>query len=452
MKTEATPLKKADADTVVAAQWWFLAVTILIVFADSISCFHMSAFMPDWLEARGLSETWSGLMFGVQFFGIAATTAIGPEMNQKFSYSTIICVTTLIVAGLNLVQAFVAPKLTGEPLGWVLLVIRLLMGLAEGFMQVTGMTVVITTVPEDQSPTYVGALEGMRALGVLVGPLFGGPVYDAGGWYLPFLIVGVFMATLAASAASIGQMLPPKKSATKTSMQKRNDVLIAPVIAIMLACSVAISPSAIIAPIIEGYMTDPPFNLNSGQLGVMIGSLSVIDVLAAGLSGPIVAAVGEFPVTFVAAAFLITGQFLLAWGPQTVVAVVLSIAVMYCGLYPIFISGMSLFRRICKTYSYDYKEMADVFSSIILLSGTISTGICTSVGGGIAGAIGFRHTYIIFGSLCVLIYPIYLIGFHPGIMGRPLAQLTKEDLEEPVVEAKAMEEAPSKGCMGCLCP
>ena len=168
------------------------------------------------------------------------------------------------------------------------------------------------------------------------------------------------------------------------------------------------------------------------------------------MSGPLVESFGEFPVIFVACVNLCVGQFILAAGPQTVVCVVVGIGIMYGGLYPIMIASMSLFRRICKTYNFDYKEMADVFSTGLLLSSTISVGICSAVGGVISADLGFRKMYLIFGIICTTVAPAFLIGFHPDVLGRPLAKITKEDMEDPPVKDEEPTEPKSSWCV--LCP
>jgi MFS family permease len=114
-----------------------------------------------------------------------------------------------------------------------MLAFRLATGLAEGFMQLYTMVVVMQTVPEDQAPTFVGMMEGMRTLGVVIGPLYGGPLYTAGGWYLPYLILGVVMIPLGFSVSVVGGWQPPRMTMQKTSMEKRRDLSISPIIALM---------------------------------------------------------------------------------------------------------------------------------------------------------------------------------------------------------------------------
>jgi hypothetical protein len=51
---------------------------------------------------------------------------------------------------------------------------------------------------------------------------------------------------------------------------------------------------------IDAYTSGPPFNMGASQLGLMLGSLSSIDIISAGAAGAIAAAIGEFPVSYIA--------------------------------------------------------------------------------------------------------------------------------------------------------
>jgi len=314
-------------------------------------------------------------------------------------------------------------------------------------MQLYTMVVVMKTVPEDQAPTFIGIMEGMRTLGVVIGPLYGGPLYTAGGWYLPYLILGLVMIPLGFSVSVVGSWLPPRVTMQKTSMEKRRELSIPPIIALMYTTMMVMAPSVIMAPTIEVYLVASPFEMTTDTISGLLGGLSAIDIIAAGLSGPAIQAVGEWPVIIGASICLVTGQVILAFGPRQLGFVVLGSLTMSLGFYPNLVAYMGLFRRICKTYLFDFKEMSDVYASMVLVLTSAASAVFMVTGGAIADGIGFRSMYAIFSGISLTVFLAYYIGFHPRLMGRPLATYVAGEDEVPT---KVMvEEEPRKSSF-CL--
>ena len=70
-----------------------------------------------------------------------------------------------------------------------------------------------------------GATEGLRALGILIGPFIGGPLYEAGGWTLPFVVTGVIFGGAVFSLNIISWMVPEINAQETKSNINATDLL-----------------------------------------------------------------------------------------------------------------------------------------------------------------------------------------------------------------------------------
>jgi hypothetical protein len=68
-------------------------------------------------------------------------------------------------------SALAANACHGTAFGVLIVFFRAMAGLGDGFIQTAGLAYCIRTVPEDQIANVTGLIEGLRALGLLVGPV-----------------------------------------------------------------------------------------------------------------------------------------------------------------------------------------------------------------------------------------------------------------------------------------
>ena len=205
--------------------WVLVCLVFLVSAQDMISMMHTAAFLPDWIIERGLDVSWSSAMFGTQMFATAGSSLFGASVMHRSSPVSMFIVATAVIAVLNLVQAFVPPLLSGAPLGVLLLAIRAVMGISEGFLVVGGNVIIGRNVPIEQIPTYLGISEGFKQLGNMIGPLYGGPLFSLGGWYLPFLTLGVQMGLAASGLHYYARRLPRIKEKNNPPWAKMKTML-----------------------------------------------------------------------------------------------------------------------------------------------------------------------------------------------------------------------------------
>jgi len=219
-----------------------VAITAVIGF-DSIGAWMISAFLPGWLDDKGLSSSWSGFVFAANSIGGLITCLLAPWIIKATSNVFILTFGPMLVAIAYLVAAWLPGLLHGDAIAWVLITLRFISGLVEGVLFVACTALVLRIVPKSQGPTYVGAMEGIRALGMLVGPVIGSPLYEAGGYYLPFLIEGLVLAACSLCLCAVITFLPKdvrhSSDAPETAAEQLKRVLSIQTLCLSIALTLA---------------------------------------------------------------------------------------------------------------------------------------------------------------------------------------------------------------------
>ena len=212
-------------------------------FASSASCaIHLVphpprptqffGYMPDYFLDHGLNQSWVGggsaLGFGTSFF----CTVFAVWLSQRIPSTTLLPVALLLSAAAQILMGLIGQHLTGTALGVFFLGMRMVMGLADGFiqvsalshvmmrasrsapsfafsshlpqhspraLQVTAMGSILRILPESQVPVAIGGVETVRAITSLAAPIFGTSLFTINGAgteniAMPFAIAGAMMA------------------------------------------------------------------------------------------------------------------------------------------------------------------------------------------------------------------------------------------------------------------
>jgi len=318
----------------------------------------------------------------------------------------------------------------GTAIGLTIIVLKAIMGFGEGLSQVATLAIIFRVAPERDIPMLSGATEGLRALGILIGPFVGGPLYEAGGWALPFVVMGIVFGITVAVLNVISWMVPEIGQSDNKSRVNAGDLLFKPPTqAVVLTIFLVIIPVSFLEPGLSPYMESEPFNLSASGVGVLFGVSAVADIAAAVLAGPITPILGHFALTSLCCISLVGGSLLLATGPQVYGAVICGIILLSFGIYPVVISCTSLLMRVCRTYGLDAKEYSEIIAAVVGSAFGLGMALSNTVGGHILDAMGFQKAYLVAG-LTVLAIPFVLgVGFSPSVIGRPLAPMADYETE-----------------------
>uniref|UniRef100_A0A0K0FIE8 MFS-type transporter SLC18B1 (inferred by orthology to a human protein) n=1 Tax=Strongyloides venezuelensis TaxID=75913 RepID=A0A0K0FIE8_STRVS len=172
--------------------WMLLLLLIISNFTCPLAFSCISPFYNTVAFTKGLSLTECGIVFAIfNFLGIFASPVIGaiiPKIGLKILLSSgmiTISVGTLLFA--------ITTKIQSRSWFFVVsLILRLIQSLGYSILSTSSFACVSRSFP-DLTSTILGMIETFVGLGFTLGPFIGGLLYDAGGYYLPFTILGVIL-------------------------------------------------------------------------------------------------------------------------------------------------------------------------------------------------------------------------------------------------------------------
>jgi len=418
---------------------------VVISLLSSTVSMMVAPFLPTWSLDHGLNYKWVGQMYGAQSLAILLATLLSPVLLKFVSNLHAVLIGCWMIFVGCVLSAMLPPLESGSALGLMIIALKAVMGFGEGLSQVATLAIIFRVAPERDIPMLSGATEGLRALGILIGPFVGGPLYEAGGWTLPFVVMGIIFGATVALLNVISWMVPEIGQTDNKAKVNASDLLFKPpTTAVVLVIFLVIVPVSFLEPGLSPYMEAEPFNLTPSGVGVLFGVSAVADIAAAVLAGPITPILGHFALTCICCVSLVGGSMLLAVGPQVYGAVIGGIVLLSFGIYPVVISCTSLLMRVCRTYGLEAKEYSEIIAAVVGSAFGLGMALSNTVGGHILDAVGFQQAYLVAG-LTVLAIPFVLaVGFSPYVIGRPLAPMADYETES-VQSAQKLDQSPYTG-------
>ena len=355
----------------------------------------------------------------------------------------------LVISGVgHIITAVICPNQTKWALFWTFLILRLILGYVEGVLAIAAAGVILRVLPEATSPMAIGAMEASRTLAFLIAPIFGSALFLASGsnMRLPYLILGIVLLAFLVALQLLLSMAKGDLTNRQLSVEQPdawNLIKKPPVIALLVAVIVNFIPVSAIEPALEHYLTGPPFNISVGQVGLTLVIVSVSDVTGAMIAAPLASTFGHIPTLYLTVAFMLVSTFLLAAGPQTWLAVILSFIPQSLGTIPSIVIAPAIMMRICRSYGLDPKVYSETVMAIITGACTAMMAVFSLVGGVAVDNLGFRKWFLILAFIICGSPPIIFWGFHPKVMKVPLAKMADEatDAEE---HAKRVDKVQSQ--------
>ena len=341
-------------------RWVLLSVCVLTLFVNSWNLTQFGPFFPDYALSHGLDQRWVGIIFGCQVLASGVISIAAPSLIRRSSRGIVLMAgTATSLLGIALL-ALLAPGLKGTGFGVVCLLCRCCSGFGDGMIQVAAYATLLRIVPENTIPAYTGLCEAMRALASLVGPLASGWLYEAQGgsdsdaaFRLPLAVVACLLAFCLAAMLSL-MLLPIGPLGVFAEVEGRPALsplfLRPPAMALLLINFVGVFPLAAFEPGIEPYLTNPPFQVSVGLVGMMYALSAVADLVAAGSTMLMVGLLGQRPLMMAGACLIGLGQLTLALSPQTIGWVAVGLVLLSFGVWPVFVLSAQLLMRVCRTY------------------------------------------------------------------------------------------------------
>jgi MFS transporter, DHA1 family, solute carrier family 18 (vesicular amine transporter), member 1/2 len=271
-----------------------LLVVTMAIFTDMLVYTTIVPVLPKYATGLGVSQQLIGVVFASYAVVFLAATPLVGVFSDKYGPRKPMI---LGLAGLFLSTLLFACAGNIEPL----IIVRALQGLSAAATWTAGLALIADVFPSSQRQQAAGmALVGSFA-GTLIAPSFGGLLYDAGGYLLPFLVAAGLV--LVDGLARVFLLRDPpvrgteKKPALSSLVKDWAIILFAGVITLTAGISGMLGPT--IPLFLQSHLQSSP-----GAIGLLFGVVSVAGLIFSPLS------------------YLITGRF----GRRRVVVIGLIIA------------------------------------------------------------------------------------------------------------------------------
>jgi len=197
------------------------------------------------------------------------------------------------------------------------------------------------------------------------------------------------------------------------------------VLATLFANGIAMLPMALVEPTLQPYAATEPTFLNEGEVGLVLAAMSIGAITAAVLAGLVAKRVGQIIPTIFGYVLIVTGMSIFAYAPKSVGFFVLALVCMGMGGMSAFVVSSILLMRLCRTFELDGKAYAELIAAGVNLAGTLGLTIGSLSSGALSEHLGFRKMaeVLSFGGIASVF--IFLVPFHPWLLGRPLAPLAE---------------------------
>uniref|UniRef100_A0A0N4ZR46 MFS domain-containing protein n=1 Tax=Parastrongyloides trichosuri TaxID=131310 RepID=A0A0N4ZR46_PARTI len=396
--------------------WILLILLISTNFACPLAFACISPFYNTIAFDKGLSLTECGVVFGIfNFLGIFASPIIGsmiPRIGLK-----ILLPTGMLITSIGTILFAFTIYLSDRAYFFLSSVfLRLIQSIGYSILLTSTFACVSRTFPH-QTSTILGFIETFVGLGYTLGPFFGGVLYDAGGYLLPFLVLGIFL--LLCSIISV-QFIKINNENIKSYHDLSNYIKLAKIKDVWIVMG-----SAIFTGMVFQYhdVTLPEvlkeFDLSSTQIGAFFLIMGVPYALLTPLYGFILDKYGGASYFIITGSLLSTIAFYLL-GPAPflffkrsltsliIIAVIEGISV--GGLYiPCFVK--SLKTVINENDFPDNLETSGLISGVFAMSYSFGAVIGPSGGSFLVDVINYEWSTFIYGT-AMLIYLLIFIFFY----------------------------------------
>lgn len=203
-------------ETFTKRQKLFLGIFSFINMCNALQYSLIAPFYPKEAEKHGITASQFGFVFGVYDLGLFISSLIfGTYLN--IIDPTVLYFTGAITTGLAC-AAFGFLNQTNNKYIFLSLsyMLRILLGLGTSATFVASFTVIVQEFPVSVGISF-SILETCFGVGLIIGPIVSGALYDLGGYSLPFLVIGITFIVITTASRTV---FPEIKISASTSIFK----------------------------------------------------------------------------------------------------------------------------------------------------------------------------------------------------------------------------------------
>lgn len=262
-----------------------LIVVCLALFTDMLIYGMVVPLVPTYARTFGVSQGMIGLLFGSYAAALFLATPLFGLLADRVGRRGPLLWGLLGLAAATLLFAFAG----SFPL---LLLARVLQGISGAATWTAGLALLADVAPPQTRGRTMGLAMSAMALGTLVGPTFGGFLYEWGGYRLPFLIAAG-IALLDGLARMLLLTNPPYQRGAHTTLwhfaRDRRMLLLNGVVALGAGVITLLEPTLPLH--LERQLGASP-----GMIGLLFGAITLAYALTSPLAGALADRWGRMPV------------------------------------------------------------------------------------------------------------------------------------------------------------
>jgi MFS transporter, DHA1 family, solute carrier family 18 (vesicular amine transporter), member 1/2 len=240
-----------------------LACITTATFTDLVAYSVAVPILPDYATRFNASPTIIGLLFAS--FGLTLLVLSIPmgALSDRFGRKGPMMFGLALLAGATLAFAYA----TSLPM---LFVARLLQGAADGMTWIVGFALIADLYGPEERGRAMGLAMAGSSLGIIIGPVLGGWLYEIGGIRLPFL----FVAALAVADLIVFALVAPRTHGSGTSAPMRQVLMHRPIAICALVVIAGGGTIAMLEPVIP-LVFRTRLGLGPGAIGTLFGIAAV---------------------------------------------------------------------------------------------------------------------------------------------------------------------------------
>jgi len=230
----------------------------------------LASFFPQEAKAKGMSEDVVGLVFAVFAAVIFVCSPFAGRMMSKHGKVWVYIWGISLVSVSSMLFSVATWLPAGLPFATWCFAMRLLQGIGSA-LEETAMYAIIADLDSEHVTFYLGICEISTGLGYMIGPPLGGFLFSAGGFAMPFVVLGLAVAP---AAVLLHRFMPPEayrlsKGEDKSDVSMRSLMRNPQVMVIAVAAMLANSDYAFLEPTLGDHASHHNLASSPDSIGML---------------------------------------------------------------------------------------------------------------------------------------------------------------------------------------
>merc|ERR1740130_1303704 len=413
-----------------------LSMCMFVMAMGEFNYAMLAPFLPAEASRFGISNSKVGIIFSAMPFAVLVTTPFAPSATERFGSHAVI--TGCVLSQALLTTLFTSSYLQSNAFFPIACILRVGQGFSSGFLESAAGGFVVRMVPENMVTDVVGWSSAARSVGLMLGPPFGGFMYQVGGFHLPFAVAASMLCVSAIGFIFISRQRKPQAvsgqhqtelvaDGKNTSAVPFGQLLRLPSVwGSCLSNVVCYAALSYHDPTLQPFLEEAPYHLSETSVGFILTAAVISFTVFSSFAGQITRMVGP-PAQFfggfitMGISFFLLGPspFLDSFVPQHVIVTVVSMVLSGASLAQVMVPTVPVQLDAGQSLGYTISELSMPCSTLAVFSITLGSISGPLIASALVQSFGFRWAstaYAIFLTACApIVFLILNLSSSTGI-------------------------------------